>query len=122
MMDKNNVIVKGHKGTWYVVEEVTFNNETFYLLEHNTHGEDAPWVAVNVSGELVMEDITDGAEELLNYLEEGGSEPPDFNEDLDILKRIEASMVNPYPYEDYEDDILHDYDVDDDEEEEEEEA
>jgi hypothetical protein len=69
-LNKDNIKVAGHKGTWYVVDEVQVDGETILLLEHNTYGEDAPWIAIDEDGQLVMEDITDGAEELIERLAE----------------------------------------------------
>lgn len=72
MLNKNsdNIKVAGHRGKWYVIEEVVYAGEHFFLLEHETYGNDAPWVAVDEEGQLVMEDISDGAEELIEYLAE----------------------------------------------------
>jgi hypothetical protein len=69
-MNKNKIKVEGHRGTWYVVDELVKFGQLYYLLEHNTYGEEANWVAINEAGELVMEDITDGATELAEYLED----------------------------------------------------
>ena len=72
MLNKNSdgIKVKGHRGKWYVVEDVVYGGETYFLLEHETYGNDADWVAVNSAGDLIMEDITDGAEELIEFLAE----------------------------------------------------
>lgn len=67
-MKKDNIKVKGHKGTWYVIDKTDWYGHKFYLLEHETHGEDADHIAINAKGELVLEDITGGIKELRQYL------------------------------------------------------
>lgn len=70
MMDKDNVKVEGHRGTWYVVDELIIVGGRYYLLEHNTYGEDAPWIAIDVNGTVILDDITEGKGELLDYLQQ----------------------------------------------------
>jgi hypothetical protein len=67
-MQRDNIKVEGHKGTWYIVDELTFNGQKYFLLEHETYGEDANWIAIDSKGKLVLEDITDGTSELSDYL------------------------------------------------------
>jgi hypothetical protein len=67
---KDNIKVEGHKGTWYVVDEAEYKGCKLFLLEHETYGEDAPWIAIDAQGKLVMEDITDGKDDLLERLKE----------------------------------------------------
>lgn len=57
MLDKDNIKVKGHKGTWYAIGETTKNGKKYFLLEHNTYGEDACHVAIDEDGNLVLEDF-----------------------------------------------------------------
>lgn len=70
MLNKNSdgIKVKGHRGKWYVIDEVVYQGAHYFLLEHETYGNDADWIAVNQAGALVMEDITDGAGELIEFL------------------------------------------------------
>jgi hypothetical protein len=69
-LNKENIKVNGHRGTWYVIDEVVYGGEHYFLLEHETYGNDAPWIAIDEDGQLVMEDISDGVEELIEYLAE----------------------------------------------------
>ncbi|MDM5370516.1 hypothetical protein QUF96_02850 [Bacillus bombysepticus] len=66
--DKSNVVVKGHRGTWYVIDETSFYGRKFYLLEHNTFGEDAMSVAIDEDGTLILEDITEGIAEVNRHI------------------------------------------------------
>lgn len=77
IVDKNKVEVKGYKGTWYVVDEVPFMGKTYFLLEHNFYGEDAPWLAVDLDGGLVMEGIIDGSIEFIERMDEELCQPTD---------------------------------------------
>lgn len=72
MINKNSdgIKVAGHRGKWYVIEEVIYQGERYFLLEHETYGNDAPWIAVTEKGLLVMEDIWDGVEQLIECLAE----------------------------------------------------
>lgn len=42
--------------------------EKFYLLEHNTFGEDAMSVAIDEDGTLILEDITEGIAEVSRHI------------------------------------------------------
>lgn len=71
-MKKDGIKVKGHRGTWYVIDEKQIpNHGTVYLLEHEQHGDDTLCVAINKEGELLMEDVSDGLQEVMNYLDAG---------------------------------------------------
>jgi hypothetical protein len=67
-VNSKGIKVKNHLGTWYVIEEVYYNGEQYFLLEHETHGDDALWVAINNKGDLIMDDISDGSGELIKFL------------------------------------------------------
>lgn len=73
MLNKEKIKVEGHRGTWSVIDELFKFGKRFYLLEHNTYGDDALCVAIDETGRLVMEDISDGITELYDYLEEDPS-------------------------------------------------
>ena len=51
--------VQGHVGTWYAAGERIAHGKTFYILEHNVYGEDAPNVVIDADGYLHMEDVQD---------------------------------------------------------------
>ena len=67
--DTNKIKVEGHRGTWHIIDVVYFDMKPYFLLEHNTYGEDADHVAVDVDGVLVLEDITGGTTEVFEHLE-----------------------------------------------------
>lgn len=76
IFDTNNlkaykIHVKGYKGYWNIVEEDTYEGiGTFYLLEHNTWGDEVGYIFINAAGELVLEDVYNSCldlEELFAY-------------------------------------------------------
>ena len=56
----NNVKVKGHRGTWYVIEEGWNDGEKIFLMEHEKYGSDTAWIIVNENGALLLEDCWNG--------------------------------------------------------------
>ena len=58
--NSDHIRVAGHRGTWYVIDEMEVNGEKFFLLEHETWGDEAASVVVNQHGELVEEDVWNG--------------------------------------------------------------
>jgi hypothetical protein len=70
----HNLEVKGHTGTWYVVDQVEYNEEVYYLCESEQYGEDAAWICIREDGSLLCSDIYNGSSDVLEYLEEHGGE------------------------------------------------
>lgn len=62
MMKTDGIVVKGHIGTWYVIDELP--ERGLFLLEHETYGDEAACVIVDGSGALVMEDVWNGFDDL----------------------------------------------------------
>ena len=46
-MQKENIIIEGHIGTWYIVDESEYKGRTVYLLEHEEFGDMAPCIIVD---------------------------------------------------------------------------
>ena len=64
-MDKNRIKLKGHVGSWYVIDEI--DDPEFghlYLLEHCTWGDMTSGVIVNEKLEIVLDDVYGGFEDL----------------------------------------------------------
>ena len=68
-MKKDGIKVEGHIGKWYVIDETEWKGETVYLLEHETWGDEAASVIINEKGELIMEDVWNGFDDL-EYLDD----------------------------------------------------
>lgn len=71
-LDKTEHIkVAGYKGTWYVIEEVTKEDELYYVLEHETYGDETEWLCIKVEDgkvKLIYDDFYD-LETLDDYFE-----------------------------------------------------
>lgn len=69
-MRKDGIEVKGHRGKWYVIDEANFVGGPYYLLEHETYGDEAACVIVDSNYNLICEDVWNGfeEEEFLEYL------------------------------------------------------
>lgn len=63
-MKREGIRVEGHRGTWYVIDEGYHNGRKVYLLEHETYGDEAASVIVDSKGNLLLEDVWNGLEEL----------------------------------------------------------
>lgn len=63
-MKREGIKVEGHRGTWYVIDEGYHNGRKVYLLEHETHGDEAASVIIDSKGKLLLEDVWNGLEEL----------------------------------------------------------
>ena len=69
----DHIVVEGHIGTWYVIDEGLFNldcnedeveTKRLFLLEHETHGDEAACVVIDEDGKLIEEDIWNGFDDL----------------------------------------------------------
>lgn len=67
-MQKENIKIKGHIGTWYVIDETEWNGEKLFLLEHETYGDEAACLIVNEKLEIILEDVWNGFDDL-EYLD-----------------------------------------------------
>jgi len=65
---KEHVKIERHIGTWYEINDITINGKSYYLMEHETYGEDAPCVAIREDGSLLLEDIWNGIADIRDYL------------------------------------------------------
>jgi len=63
----DGISIKGHIGTWYVIDETFHNGKAIFLLEHEEHGDEVPGIAVDVKCNIVCEDIYDDFPKCLDY-------------------------------------------------------
>lgn len=56
--------VKGHRGTWYVIDQSRFNRKRIYLLEHEKHGDTAPCIIVDQDLNVLADEVQNGFEDL----------------------------------------------------------
>lgn len=75
--DSDHIRVAGHVGTWYVIDEGRFvwiedtpsggvkeTRAHLFLLEHERYGDEAAGVIVDEDGNLVLEDVWNGFDDL----------------------------------------------------------
>jgi hypothetical protein len=59
-MDTSGLAVSGHVGTWHTIDHREIDGHTFYLMEHDTHGDEAACLIVDERGRLTVEDVYNG--------------------------------------------------------------
>lgn len=75
-MDKfKSVKVLGHKGTWSSITSDNFNfrgvEESLYLMEHDSYGEEAACVVIDSGGVLIAEDCWNGFDDVRYLIDNG---------------------------------------------------
>lgn len=65
-MQKDNIKINGHVGTWYVIDEGYYYSEKVYLLEHEKYGDDASCIIVNKRLQVIKEGVCNGLQDLYN--------------------------------------------------------
>ena len=63
-MDTSGLAVAGHIGTWHTIDHKEVEGHTFYLMEHDTHGDDAACIIVDEKGRLTLNEVYDGFDDL----------------------------------------------------------
>ena len=74
---REGIKVNGYRGTWYVVEQDVFHRpmETgvedipVLFLEHEKYGDEAAWIIIDENGDVVLEDVWNGVDDLRAYEE-----------------------------------------------------
>ncbi|WMJ24291.1 DUF3991 domain-containing protein [Paludicola sp. MB14-C6] len=63
--------VDGHVGTWSAIDKTKSAGEMFYLMEHDTYGDETASVIINTKGELCCDNIWNGFndETFIDYIE-----------------------------------------------------
>ena len=62
-MDTSGLAVAGHVGTWHAIDHKEIDGHTFWLMEHDTYGDDAACLIVDNHGKLAISDVYDGFDE-----------------------------------------------------------
>ena len=66
----DSITVKGHDGTWYVINETVHKGRKVFLLEHEDYGDESFCIAVDENNNIICEEITDDFPECLDCEEE----------------------------------------------------
>ena len=62
-MDTSGLAVAGYIGTWHTIDHMEVDGHTFWLMEHDTHGDEAACIIVDERGKLAISDVYDGFDE-----------------------------------------------------------
>lgn len=68
--ESENVIVRGHIGTWYTIDAVTIEDTDYFLMEHEKYGDEADNIIINKAGELILDDVVNGFDDLYDFFSE----------------------------------------------------
>lgn len=63
-MDKQNLKIANHIGTWYVIDEAYYRGKEVYLLESEVYGDEAACLIVDSSLNLIHENVWNGFADL----------------------------------------------------------
>lgn len=65
-MKRDKIKIKGHIGTWYVIDETVENGKKLYLLESEKFGDDAACIIVDENCSVVLDEVYNGFSDLNN--------------------------------------------------------
>lgn len=66
---KENISLKGHVGTWYVIDNFCYKGVSYYLLEHEQHGDLTSQKIVDDKLNIIVDDSYNGKLDLIEYFE-----------------------------------------------------
>lgn len=59
-VDTDDLSVAGHHGKWHTIDSRDVEGHTFFLMEHNDYGDEAPCIIVDEQGKLAISNVYDG--------------------------------------------------------------
>lgn len=62
-MDTQGLSVPGHIGTWHTIDHMEVDGHTFWLMEHDTYGDEAACIIVDEHGKLSLTEVYNGFDE-----------------------------------------------------------
>jgi len=65
--NSDKIKIKGHKGTWYVIDKDSINGKNYFLLEHEKYSDVTPNLIVDDTGELILDDVYNGFDDLIEH-------------------------------------------------------
>lgn len=63
-MQRENLVIKGHVGKWYVVEEGYHLGQKVYLVESEIYGNDAAHLIIDNNLNIILGDVWNGFSDL----------------------------------------------------------
>ncbi|MEG0909713.1 MAG: hypothetical protein RSH78_05075 [Bacilli bacterium] len=68
-MEKRNIKIEGHFGTWYVIDETIYVGKRYYLLEHEELGDLADCLIVDEEKNIIVSHVCNGFDDMYEELE-----------------------------------------------------
>lgn len=70
-VDRNSegIEIAGHKGKWHTIDSTKIDGQEYFLMEHDTYGDEAACLIVNTTGSLILDDVYNGFDDLRDYFE-----------------------------------------------------
>jgi hypothetical protein len=62
--NSGGIEVKGHYGTWYVIDSESYHGQKLFLLEHEDYGDEVPCLIVTQTGHVKLDDVYNGWDDL----------------------------------------------------------
>ncbi len=79
--DSQNIHVAGHFDTWYCIDSTIIGNVEYFLMENEEYGDMADCVILDRDGNLIMDDVWNGFDDLKDYLEDRDISSNEFQQD-----------------------------------------
>lgn len=67
-MKNTNIVINGHMGTWYVIDETIYLGTRYKLLEHEELGDMAACLIVDDKNNIVVSNVYNGFDDLYEEL------------------------------------------------------
>ncbi len=64
---KENIVLKGHIGTWYVIDEINYKGSKYYILEHEQYGDMTSHKIIDSKLNIIVNDSYNGKLDLIEY-------------------------------------------------------
>lgn len=59
-MKNEGIKIKGHRGTWYIIDETVYDGKRLYLLESEIWGDEVASLIVDEDCNVVLDDVWNG--------------------------------------------------------------
>lgn len=65
-MKKDNIKIKGYRGTWYAIDESYYRGNKVYLLEHEQLGDETACMIIDKNYNILSDEVYNGFSDLYN--------------------------------------------------------
>nr|DAW40890.1 MAG TPA: Large polyvalent protein-associated domain 18 [Caudoviricetes sp.] len=59
-MKNKGIKIKGHRGTWYVIDKAVYDGKRLYLLESEIWGDEVASLIVDEDCNVILDDVWNG--------------------------------------------------------------